>query len=224
MIDLGGRGDVLIDVPRLVAQVEHDPVADRLVELVGVDVGAEDLDAGLPVGFQQRGSGEANEQGIGQQSLHRLVQLPGLGPVTLVDKHIDVALGREPDRQRLFHRLDIAGDIATLIVVLAGELVDQRAEQPRVGLVESGDQIGAALGPHDLFVHALEHLLDLLIEFGTVGDDQDPGVADMLPNPFGQPHHGQALSRPLGVPDDPARTPSDMILRGPHAEILVVAA
>ena len=45
LIDLGLRGDVLVDVARLVAQVEHDAVAHRLVVLVGVDVRAEDLDA-----------------------------------------------------------------------------------------------------------------------------------------------------------------------------------
>jgi hypothetical protein len=38
------------------------------------------------------------------------------------------------------------------------------------------DQVGAALGAVDLLVDALEHLLDLLVELGAVGDDQNPRV------------------------------------------------
>ena len=52
LVDLRLGGDVLVDVPRLVAQVEHHPVLHRLVELVGVDVAAEDLDAPLLVGLR----------------------------------------------------------------------------------------------------------------------------------------------------------------------------
>ena len=45
LVDLLLRGDALVDVARLVAQVEHHAVPHGLVELVGVDVAAEDLDA-----------------------------------------------------------------------------------------------------------------------------------------------------------------------------------
>ena len=51
LVDLLLRRDVLVDVPRLVAQIQHDLVLHRLVELVGVDVAAEDLDALLLVRF-----------------------------------------------------------------------------------------------------------------------------------------------------------------------------
>ena len=44
-VDLRRGGEVLVDGPRLVAQVEHDAVLDGLVELVGVDERAEGLDA-----------------------------------------------------------------------------------------------------------------------------------------------------------------------------------
>ena len=64
LVDLRLRGDVLVDVARLVAQIEHHAVLHRLVELVGVDVAAEDLDALLLVGLQQRRAGEADEHGV----------------------------------------------------------------------------------------------------------------------------------------------------------------
>ena len=86
---------LLVDVPRLVAQVQHHAVAHRLVELVGVDVAAKDFDALLLVGLQQRRAGEADEHRIGQDRLHRLVQIAGLGAVAFIHKHIDVALGLE---------------------------------------------------------------------------------------------------------------------------------
>ena len=97
---------LLVDVARLVAQIEHHAVLDRLVELVGVDVAAEDLDARLLVGLQQRRAGEADEHRVRQDRLHRLVQLAGLGAVALVDEDEDIALGLEVRRQRLLQFLD----------------------------------------------------------------------------------------------------------------------
>ena len=85
--------------------------------------------------------------------------------------------------------------------------MDQRADQPRLGGVERGDQVRAAFGAVDLLVDALEDLLDLLVQFGAVGDDQHAGIGDVLPNPFGEPDHDQALAAALGVPDDAALAP-----------------
>src|SRR5208337_5416569 len=89
---------------------------------------------------------------------------------------------------------------------------------------ERGDKIGAAGRAVDVLVDALEHLLDLLVKFGAVGDDQDAGILDVLANPLGEPDHRQALARALGVPDDAALLPLHVILRGTDSEILVVAA
>ena len=89
------RGDVLVDVARLVAQVEHHAVAHRLVVLVGVDVRAEGLDAASLVVLEQRRAGEADQHRVRQQRLHRLVQLAGLGAVALVHEDEDLALGVE---------------------------------------------------------------------------------------------------------------------------------
>ena len=52
LVDLRLGGDVLVNVPRFVAQIQHYAVLHRLIELVGVDVAAEDLDALLLIGFQ----------------------------------------------------------------------------------------------------------------------------------------------------------------------------
>ena len=73
LIHLLRRGEVLVDVAGLVAQVQHDAVPHGLVELVGVDVAAEDLEALLLVGLEQRRAGEADEHGPRQDRLHRLV-------------------------------------------------------------------------------------------------------------------------------------------------------
>ena len=54
---------------------------------------AEGLDAGGLVGLEQRRAGEADEHRAGQQLLHGVVHLAGLGAVGLVDEDEEVALG-----------------------------------------------------------------------------------------------------------------------------------
>ena len=95
LIDLGLRGDALVDVAGFVAQVEDDTVAHSFVVFVGVDVGAEDFDAGAFVALEQGRAGEADEGGVGQQRLHGLVQLARLGAVTFVDEDEDLTFGAE---------------------------------------------------------------------------------------------------------------------------------
>ena len=89
---------MLVNVPCLVAQIQHHALAHRLVEFVGVDVATKDFDAFLLVGFQQRRAGEADEQRIRQDGLHGLVQVAGLGAVAFVHEHIQIALGFETRR------------------------------------------------------------------------------------------------------------------------------
>ncbi len=96
LVHLGLRGEPLVDIARLIAQVEHDAIADGLVVFVGVDVGAEDLEAGLLVILEERRAGEANEGGLGQDLLHRAVELARLRAVALVDVDDDLAPGVEP--------------------------------------------------------------------------------------------------------------------------------
>ncbi len=90
-VDLVLRAKPLVDVAGLVDQVEHDLVLDRLAELVGVDVAAKDLQAGLLVLLQQRRAGEADEDGIRHDRLHQLVQPAALRAVAFVDEHEHLA-------------------------------------------------------------------------------------------------------------------------------------
>ena len=100
----------------------------------------------------------------------------------------------------------------------------QGADQPGIMGMQTGHQIGTALGAQDLLLHPTEYLLNLLIEFSAVGDDQHPAVGHIFADPLGQPDHGQALAAALGVPDDAAIPAADICLGGTDAEILVMAA
>ena len=190
LVNLGGVGQPLVNVARLVAQVQHHALAHRLVELVGVDVAAKDLDALLLVGLEQGRAGEAEKQGIRQQRLHRLVQVATLGAVALIDEHMQVALGLEVGRQLLDGGDEGLGTGGAVVVALAAKLVHQRADQRLGAGVERGDQVVAAAGAVNLFVDALEHLLDLFVQLGAVGDDQHAPAHAVLAYPLGEPDHG----------------------------------
>ena len=213
--------EALIDVARLVAQIQHHAVAHRFVVLVGMDVGTEELDAALLVVLEQRRPGESDQHRIRQQLLHRLVQLPGLGAVALVHEDEHPAPGVEPLGQVAAEVLDEGVDVAFL---RRAELVDQRADQPFVAGVERPHEIGAAAGAVNGFADALEDPLDLLVQLGAVGDDQHPAAGHVLADPLREPDHGQALAATLGVPDDAALAAPDARLCRPHPEVLVVAA
>ena len=190
-----------------------------------MDVAAENLNAFLFVRLQERRAGEADEHGARQDRLHRLVQLTRLRAVALVHEDIKVALGLEVRRKGFPDLFDITRDVPnSFAVLLPAELVNQRAEQPGRGGIQPGDEVRAALRPVDLFIDPKKDLLDLLVQFGAVGDDQHPGVLHVLANPLGQPHHDQALTAPLSVPDDAALAPLHMGLRCAHTEILIMPA
>ena len=92
VVDLLRRAEVLGHVAGAVLEVEHHAVADGLVELVGVDVGAEDVAGGLLVFPQQGGAGEADEDGVGEPRLQLAVQGAALGAVALVDEDVEAAV------------------------------------------------------------------------------------------------------------------------------------
>ena len=197
-IDLVLGAQALVDVPRLIDQVEHHPVFDAFAELVGVDVAAEDLQAGLPVLLEQRRAGEADEDRIGHHRLHHAVQLAALGAVALVHKDEHLAHGRAG------LRLQLLDEGVEIVHILAAELVDQRAQQARLGLAELGHQVAAAAGALDGLARLGEDPLDLFVQLVAVGDDGHAGVGVVLQNPLGQQHHDDALAAALGVPDDAA--------------------
>ena len=79
-------------------------------------------------------------------------------------------------------------------------------------------------GAVNVFIHTREHFFNLLIQLGAVGDDQHPRPRHVLANPFGQPHHGQALAAALCMPDDAALTAVNELLRGLDPKVLVLTA
>ena len=88
-------------VAGLVFQIEHHLVRHGLVELVGVDVGAENIlrpQLGRVL-FQQRRAGEADEDRVLQPALHLLVHVAALGAVAFI--HEDVEAGHAQAAARL---------------------------------------------------------------------------------------------------------------------------
>ena len=102
--------------------------------------------------------------------------------------------------------------------------MNQRTDQPGRRVVERADQVGTALGPVDVFINTVKDRFDLLVEFRTVGDDQDASIFDVFANPLGQPDHRQAFAGPLCMPDNSALTSADELLRGPDSEVLIGSA
>ena len=86
--------DVLLNVARLVAQVQHHAVAHGRPHLVLVNVAPEGFQGRFLVGFQQGRPREADERRArAQQLFHGVVQLARLRAVALVHHHPDFALG-----------------------------------------------------------------------------------------------------------------------------------
>ena len=115
---------------------------------------------------------------FGQQRLHGLVQVAGLGPVALIDEDMQIALGLEIRGQVLDRVDERLGAFIALLAALPAELMDQRAEQGFLGAVQLVNQVRAAGRSIDRLIDALEDLLDLLVQLGAVGDDQHPGIGD----------------------------------------------
>ena len=91
LVNLVLRRDSLINVTRLVTQIEHHSVAYGLVVLVGVDIWTERLDAALLVVLEERCPSETDQHGVRQQGLHGTVKFSGLGPMALVHENEDFA-------------------------------------------------------------------------------------------------------------------------------------
>ena len=70
---------------------------------------------------------------LGQNRLHGLVQLAGLGAVAFIDEDEDLALGLKVLRQAA---LDLGNEglhvLVAQVIFTAAEFVDQRADQPRL--------------------------------------------------------------------------------------------
>ena len=224
LVDLVLRRDSLINVTRLVTQIEHHSVAYGLVVLVGVDIWTERLDAALLVVLEEGCPGEADQHGVRQQGLHGAVKFSGLGPMALVHEDEDFARRVETAWEAAPDFPDVGLEFLITDLVGSTEFVNQRADQPLLACVQRTYQILAAPGSVDVFADAVEDLLDLFVEFGAIGNDQDSPIQHILANPLREPDHRQALAAALGMPDDATLAAFHLGLRRLDAEILVVAA
>ena len=228
---------MLLDVARLVAQVEDDAVLHGFVELVGVDVRSEVRRRGQRalVDAKKRRSSETDQHhAIAHDLLHGLVEHTALGTMALVNEHVDVPLGLESGGQMLGDLLHVLRDrrLAAQFLVdgrkffrrrITGdaELVDKRRHQPVRVRVERLDEIIAAHGLVGLLSGFSESVGDLLVKFVAVGDDDDAGILLILANPLRKPHHHQRLAGSLRVPDDAAFLLLDPRLGGVQRKHLV---
>ena len=143
--------------------------------------------------------------------------------MTLVYEHVDLAFGTEVPWQSFLYFGGKAIYICLLALTgLAAELMDEGTHKNGSGVIETSDQVRTTLCPIDLFFHAQEDLLNLIIKLRAVGNDQQTSVAVVLQNPFSQPDHGQGLAATLAVPDDATLSASNEILGCLDAEVLVV--
>src|SRR5579862_8370863 len=109
----------------------------------------------------------------------------------LIDKDEDVALCLEVLRNLGVQFLDevVLCLIAGGLLVGPAELVDERADEPLLRLVESGEHVWPALGAVNRLVHTAEDALYLLVKLGAVSYQYDTGVRLVLANPLREPHH-----------------------------------
>ena len=191
--------DLQLGQPALVEDGHRRLVAHRLLDGVGVDVGAERAQ-GAAVLLVDGGAGEAEEAGVGQCLPHVGSEAPVLRAVGLVDHHEDVGgLGQGRMDRPPTRRGSRAGDLL--------ELLDRRHHRPARRVLQDVPQVAHAAGPLGVREAArLEHPGDLPVELGAVGDDDHRRLLVRLvaAQLQGQPQHGQALARPLGVPDHAA--------------------
>ena len=191
--------DLKLRQPALVEDRHRRAVLDRLLDGVGVDIGAEGAQRAsvLPV---YGGAGEAEEAGVGQGLAHVRGEAPVLRAVGFVHHHEDVlglgqgGVGRSPPCAAAG-----SGDLL--------ELLDRGHHRLAGRVHEDSPEIPHAVRTFGVRKSAgLEHPGDLPVELGAVCDDDHGGLALRLvaAELEREPEHRQALSRALRVPDDPA--------------------
>ena len=255
----GGGVPVLEDLALVVAEVAEPPeeevvhpggashggvggatlVEDRhrravglgLGQRVAVEVAAEDLQRLLALAHDDRRAGEPDPGRVGHSGHQVGVQHRRLGAVGLIDHH--------QDRARLVQSVECLPRRQALSPATGGVaiLLDHRHHHARTGPAQQFSYLGPAAGHADRLAGELGGAAQLPLQVRAVSDQHDlePAQIGVAAHDPDQEHHGEALARPLGVPDDPAAA-VDVAVRRPgvaldqptqrlvHAPVLLVAA
>ena len=215
LVQAGAVLDRAVGGAPLVEHRHRGAVGLGLLDRVAVDELAEDLVGALLLAHDDRRAGEADARAVGQPGQQVGVQVAGLGAVRLVHQHEDAVV--------LVQHLELlAGLVAGLRLFHLRQIVRrQRRIARRVGvavLLDRGEDQPRPLAPRQR-LHArravghLHHLAgqrgghrELALQVLAVGDDDDLEAPQLRVRAHlaHQEHHGQALARALGVPDDAA--------------------
>ena len=220
-IDLILAGQILVNIPRLIAQVKNHAVSHTLIKFIGVDVCAEGFNAGLLVSLQQRSPGKANQDSVWHQHLYRLMKFAGIGTVTFVNKGYNVAFRLEVLRQIFQQFFAVLVDIRLAASVMT-VLVNEGADDGILIFIQDRTEIGTAFRPAHLFFHIDKEAFDLIVKFVTVSNDDHTAVVNVLDDPLGEPNHYERLAGTLRVPNDASLAVLNTFAGGNVSEILIM--
>ena len=231
VVHLGGASHCGVGGAALVEDRHGRAVGFGLGQRVPVEVAAEDLQRLLSLAHHDRRAGEPDPGRVGQSGHQVGVQHRRLGAVGLIDHH--------QDRTRLVQRVERLPRRQALSPAAGGVavLLDHRHHHTGAGPPQQLSHLGPAAGHPDGLAGELGGAAKLPLQVGAVGDQHDlePAQIGVAAHGPDQEHHGEALARPLGVPDDPAAA-VDMAVHWPgvafdqplqrlvHAPVLLVAA
>lgn len=104
-----------------------------------------------------------------------------MGAVTFINKDKDIA-----DRLAGLG-FEICDELFKVFVfkVALTKFMDEGAKESGGGLAELGHEVAAAAGAIDGFACIGKYVVDLLVEFGPIGDDDDAGGGMIGEGPFG---------------------------------------
>ena len=183
--------DLKLREPALVEDGYRRPVLHRLLDGVGVDVGAEGAER-APVLLVDGGAGKAEEAGVRERLAHVRGEAPVLRAVGLVHHDEDVGgLGQRGVDRPSSRAAAGAGDVL--------ELLDRGHQRLAGRMREDSPEIAHAVRALGVREPASgEHPGDLPVELGPVGDDDHGGlllrlVAAELER---EPEHGQLFPDP----------------------------
>ena len=220
----------------LVVDRHRRTISYGIIDPVLVEVrlpGDPEVTEGVLIARLDRGAGEAEAYGVGEDGPHIGAEILLLGPVGLVH-HQNPVVGT-------LHGKLTQGSFALCVnlglkaLVVPVELEDRGDDRPArdAGHHDLPQRIDRLRGDGVRQSARLERLSDLVVQVDTVGEDHQVGVLHPLaadaPVEFQlqrREHHRQTLARALGVPDQPRLVlpiehPLDHLVHGP--ELLVAA-